>query len=323
MKSRTKSILGFLGFMAFALFVYIWYYPLNKGKVEVRITPSGGFVAIDGLVTQCPQDPCVISLKTGSHEVKMQKDGYFPETVKVSIQRFKTEAAGASLKKIPTLTMSAVTPQKKASIEKALPDVWATLGIKTYTWDSKGEQLALLDPADEKIKVWSGGQTKVITALKGLGGGLALEWAPDGKTLLGHLGRDFYWIDIERASRRKMILGFDPLRLRWAPQSDSILINDAKDQIYQLEGGSLTSKPLSLNINLDHVVWDKDGKNLVFFRYDPKANTSTIEAYNPAADETQNITTKYNFPISEIATDDSGAVYLYHEAEKSWYVLES
>ena len=50
---------------------------------------------------------------------------------------------------------------------------------------------------------------------------------------------------------------------------------------------------------------------------------ATIDAYNPAVDEIQNITTKYNFPISQIASDEKGAIYFFNDMEKTWYVLET
>ena len=322
MKQQKKNKAIFILLMAMAAGIYLWYYPLDRGTVSVSVGLSDYLLITQSQTIQCPTDPCALSQKTGTIELKIQKDGYFPETSKVKIRRFKTEALIVQLKKVPTLKESLVAPTESPSMEnKPLSDGLDPTSISTFVWDSKGERLAYLDKTDEKVKIWSDGTAKVITPLKNIKEGFKFLWSPSGTLLAGLVGNELYFIDTQKASRKKIMIGFEPQSTLWDLGGGALLINESQDKIYKLDPQSDKPTPLSLKADLRNAVWSTDGK-LIYFLVDEKANQMKVLAYDPTANESTEIVSRYDFPVSKITRDVSGAIYFYNPNLKNWSVLE-
>ncbi|MBI5422080.1 PEGA domain-containing protein, partial [Candidatus Peregrinibacteria bacterium] len=103
MTNKTKSIVAFAICMALAAGIYLWTGPLNRGTVSITGETANALVSTIEGTTQCVADPCLVSMTSGMHELTVQKDGFFPEKVKVAVKRFKTESVQVAVKKIPNL----------------------------------------------------------------------------------------------------------------------------------------------------------------------------------------------------------------------------
>ncbi len=320
MKQQKKNKLVFGLLMAVAAIIYLWYYPLDRGSVSISVGLSDYLLIAQGQTVQCPADPCLFSQKTGNVELKIQKDGYFPETAKIKIRRFKTEALAFHLKKIPTLKQSPVAPTESVSAqEKPLPEGLDPKSLAAYAWNNEGAQLAFLDKNDEKVKIWANGTAKVVTPLKGIGGGFKFLWSPDSAQLVGIMGKELYFIDTQKASRKKTVLDFEPQNLLWVPEFNALVANNEAGKVFRV--GVNEETPLALAVNLNHAVWDQNGK-LVYFQVDGEANQTKIFAYDPAMDESAEVVSKYNFPLSKIIRGADGSIYFYNPDLENWSMLE-
>jgi hypothetical protein len=322
MKQQKKNKLIFGLLMAMAVGIYLWYYPLDRGSVSVSVgLPDYLLIGISQTV-QCPTDPCLFSQKTGTIELKIQKDGYFPETAKVKIKRFRTETLAVQLKKVPTLKESLVAPAESPSMEnRPLPDNLDPTSISAFVWDTKRERLAYLDKSDEKVKIWSGGTAKVITPLKNIKEGFGLLWSPNATLLAGLMGDELYFIDTQKASRKKIMVGFEPQGTLWGLNGETLLVNESQDKVYKLDPQENKPIPISLKADLRNAAWDPNGK-LIYFLVDEKANQTKVFVYDPVTDESTEIISKYNFPVSKITRDVNGTIYFYNTNLKNWSTLE-
>lgn len=322
MENRTKNILLFVLTLVLAGGIYVWYYPLDRGNVSVSVGLPDYWVMASDQSVQCASDPCVITLKTGSRTLTLRKDGYFPATAESEVKRFKTESITVQLKKIPTLKESLVVPSEPISLEnKPLPADLAEPSKLGAAWDAKGEKLAYVDLADDKVKVWSGGTAHTVTPLANLGEGFRFLWAPDSSMLAGMVDEDLYLIDTRKASRKKIQLGFVSRNASWSPNSDFLVLNDDQNKIYKIGTVGEPPSPISLQMDLGQSVWDQDGR-LIYYTVDERANQTKIMAYSLVAEENTEIMTKYDFPISKIARDMNGALYFYNPKLTSWSVLD-
>jgi WD40 repeat protein len=322
MRDRTKNTILFLFTLALAGGIYLWYYPLDRGSVSITVDQSDYWIMSSGKSAQCPSNPCVITLKTGGQTLTIQKDGFFPVKTESQVKRFKTDSITIQLKKIPTLKESLVVPAEPVEIgNKPLPAGISKASLLAPTWDSKGEKLAYVDRADDKLKIWSDGTTRTVTPLANLAEGFRFQWAPDNATLAGTVDEDLYLIDTQKASRKKTPLGFVSKNTKWSPKNDFLLLNDAKGRVYKMEMGGGPSTPETLEVDLSQTTWDQEGR-LVYYAVDGKENQTKVLAYDMAMDESTEIVTKYDFPISRIAKDANGNIYFFNPKLKSWFILD-
>lgn len=321
MTTRTKSIVAFALYMALAAGIYLWTGPLNRGTIAITGEIGNSVVSTVEGTTQCAADPCLVSMTSGIHELTVQKDGYFPEMMKVMVKRFKTESVTVALKKIPSLKESQVVPAEKRRQEKPLPEAFANQGIESFAWDPKGESMAMWDPSDEKLKLWSNDVLKTITPLKKSGIPLRLVWSPAQDLLLAVAGRDLYRIDTQAAAKKKAIMGFDPSHFTWSDHGDFILVNDPKNKVHRLAGQTLAPEALDVNVNLEMAVLARDGK-LIYAVASAEENKTTIKAYDFASKLESEITAKFDFPISKIVTDENGSIYFFNDKQQTWFLLD-
>jgi hypothetical protein len=322
MKKRTKSILVFIITLVLAGAIYAWYYPLDKGGLSVSVGLTDYWVLASDLSVQCPLDPCLISLKTGTRTLEIRKDGYFPVKAESEVKRFRTETIVVQLKKIPTLKETAVIPAEPISVDnKPLPTDMASADILGAAWDAQGEKLAYVDLGDNTVKVWSGGAAKTITPLENLGKGFQFLWAPNDSELVATDDQDLYLIDTQLASRKKFQLGFVSQNPKWSPKSDFLVLNDPQNKIYKMGVGGEPPSPMEFQVDLGRSVWDSDGR-LIYYSEDDQNNQTKVLAYNLSTGESTEIVTKYDFPLSKIAQDKNGAIYFFNPRLASWSVLD-
>lgn len=321
METRTKTYIAFALCMALAAGIYLWAYPLNRGKVAISAGMPDALVKTDEGTIQCAAEPCVISLTAGIHSLTVQKDGFFPEVAKVAVKRLQTEPLSLTLKKIPGLKESQVVPAEEKGKDKPLPGALEKQGVVSFAWDSKGEKMVYLDPADEKLKLWLDNASKTVTPLKGGISPMRLMWAPAQNLIVGVAGRDLYRIDPVAASKKKAILAFDPTHFLWSDQGSFILVNNSENKVYRLENSTLAVQGLDLNVDLSMAAWGRDGK-LVYTAFDKQENRTTVKAYDLANGLESEITAKFDFPISKIITDANGSIYFFNDRQQNWFLLD-
>ena len=120
MANRVKSIFIFIITILLATGVYIWFYPMNKGTLIVTTGQNQYSIIAGGENMPCDLDPCEIVLKSDAYNIKVQKNDYLPETIKVQIQRGDTKNISIDFKKVPVLKPSSEAPEERENL-KELP----------------------------------------------------------------------------------------------------------------------------------------------------------------------------------------------------------
>lgn len=321
MENSTKNKLVFLASLLFATGVYAWFYPLNKGDLNITTGLENYLASIGSQTIQCPKDPCSIRLKSGAYSVRIQKEKYSLQDFQVTVKRGKTNELSVTLKKIPNLTVSPIIPEdKKETVEKEIPEELKSVSLLAPTWHTNN-QLAFIDLNDDRLKIRNEkGETQVITTLKNLNSEFVLYWSPEANRLAGKSINDIYFIDIEKASRKKFTLDVLVKNIVWSPSGEFVLFNNSQNDLYKINfKGSVT--PMKIELNLKNSVWI-DRENLVLFVNGKDVNQVTIEKFNLTSFEKSEILRKFNFPINDISIDDKGVIYFYNRNLESWYYLD-
>ncbi|MBU1018139.1 PEGA domain-containing protein [Patescibacteria group bacterium] len=277
------------------------------------------FVIEEDLQTFCEFDPCETVLKSGSHYLRIQKDGYITEGVNISVKRGRTQELAVTLKKIPTLEPSITVPQEKDE-NRELPEILQKKSLIAPTWDLPGKQLIFWDAEGEKLRLWDESGIKTVTALKNMEEGLKWYWSYDSSQLVGTLKTEIYFIDIKKASRKKIITSFLPLNMTWSPTGSYLLTNDIKGGLYKIDVADKTVEAIDQILDLKQAVWDDDD-TLIYFTYDEEKGEFLIQSLTLSTLETKSIMRKTNFKIEKVLADQDGIVYVYNPAEERWYQL--
>jgi len=320
--SRFKNLLVLSLTFLFAAGIYIWFYPLNKGVLEVTANITPYLITTDNISTSCAQNPCIIKLKTGLHNITIEKDGYFSDSVSIDIERGRTKNYSSELKKIPSLNVSTAIPSFETRPKKNLPRALENLAISAPAWDQNETNFAFIDKGEEKLKIWGPDENfKIVASLKNVSNDFNLYWSPDNQFLFGVENNNIFLIDVTRATRKKIVLGFNPKNATWFPDSKFLLINDDENNIYKIDPLNAKVIPVAVIFNLGNAVWDINNM-LISYTYDSKENKTTIESLDPETGDKKIIVTKYNFPLSKILTDKNKKIYLYNSETESWYELD-
>ena len=322
MTTRIKNVLVFCAALLLAAGVYVWFYPLNKGILSVSTDAVEYLIITDEKNVECLQNPCVLPFKTGLHNIQIQKDGFFPETIQIEIKRGETNNVSVQFKKIPSLNESDYLPADETKLQKSIPEALGGLSVLAPAWDQMDSNLAFIDQQDDRLKILDSDENiKTIVALKNISDGFKLYWSPDSKCLFGTEGSDIYFINVAKASRKKNILGFAPRNVTWALEGGYLFINDDENNLYKIDMDEEKIEPLAIEFDLSNSVWDEDNF-LVSFIYNSEENKATIESFNPVSNEKKEILVKYNFPVTKITSDENKKVYLYNSELEKWYELD-
>jgi hypothetical protein len=294
---------------------------LNTGNLSLTIGQNDYTLTAGDRGLECKIDPCELKLNRGAHEIRIQKDGFFPEIRNITIQRGQTESLKLELKKIPTLQVSSIIPPNEIEIMGTIPDNLKSQETLSPTWSPTKKQLAFIDGIDNKLKVEKEGKIQTIASLSGLSNEFIMLWSPNEKLILGHEKKDLYFIDIEKAARKKWIADFAPLNITWSMNSDYLIINDAENNLYRINWENKDLEPLNKNIDLKQSTWESTDR-LIFYTYSEDENRTLIESLDLNTLETQEILNKFNAPIEKISRDETGNIYFYQTLDSTWYQLD-
>jgi hypothetical protein len=322
MNIRSKNILVFCFMLLVAIAIYIWFYPLNKGSLSISSNVDAYYVSADDINFECTANPCQLSLKTGFYNIKIQKDKYLPEAVAVNIIRGNTSDISIALKKNPILSISKIVPPSDNKVQNTLPKIIEDISYAAAEWNSAGDMLVFLDRTENKLNIWTEkGGIKTITSLKNISDNFKLYWSPDSKYLLGAEKNDIYFIDIEKASRKKISIGFVPINIKWSQKSEYLLANDDENGLYKIDFVKKSAEPIVIILPLANAVWEKEDR-LIFFLYDTDTYKTAIKSFDLISGQSIEILTKDNFLADKISSDTEGNIYLYDSEGKTWYVLD-
>lgn len=319
MSRRLKKIMVLLVTLLLAGGVYAWFYPLNKGALIITTDLPPYTIEEDERQTLCEQDPCEIILKSGLHHLRIRKEGYLAETLNVSVKRWQAEEASVELKKIPTLEPVETVPVETDK-KQGLPTTLEGQALLAPTWGPSGQQLAYWSLKDERLKIWSEEDTRPVAALQNMEKDLEWHWSPNEKNLFGVMKTDLYFINIEKASRKKITAPFIPQHLTWSPDNNYLLANDTKNDLYKISGTERVITSLEKRLDLTKAVWEGT-EALVYFTYNEEADETSILKFNPLKQETKTILKKTDFPIEKILEGKDKMIYLYNPADETWYQL--
>ena len=287
MSIRLKNIFIFLITILLAGGVYIWFYPMSKGKLSVTTGQNQYPLLIGGESILCDLDSCETVLKSGFHNITVQKSGYLPETINIQIKRGDIKNISIDLRKVPVLNPSSEIPEEKQALK----------------------ELPFLDLEDNKLKIRGEvGELKTITTLKNIKEEFVLYWSPDKKYLLGHDGDEIYFINIEEASRKKQVSEFILKNITWSPGSEYLLANNIKNELYKIDFAAQLTEPMEITLDLNNAVW-RDNNNLIYFDYDQEENKTIINHFNVLSAKKTEIMIKYDFPVEKIVADEDNIVY--------------
>ncbi len=318
MTTRIKNVLVFSISLLLATGVYGWFYTFNKGTLVVNSNQDNYFIQIDNRSTECLENPCSIKLKAGPHSIITNKSGFYPQEVSVSISKGKTEPIELELKKIPTLTASEDPTFNSGGIFETPNEVSPV----SPTANKDGSMLAFIDSNDEKVKIFNKeGKLKVITIIRNLSSAAKIHWSSDNNHLFIQHNKDGFIINIDEASRKKVTLDFEPNKIIWSNENSYLLMSNNENGLFKFDAIDQTITPLETTINLSNAVWSHTG-DLIYFESDNEFIQTSVKKYNFELNQKESIITEYNFPISQITSDDSQRIYLYNSDSNRWYHLD-
>lgn len=316
MSQKSKNIFIFSSIILLIALIAAWTGPLNKGVFLISAGSPPYTIAVNGKNIICKEDPCRITLKSGTYTVTASKEGYFPGTKPAGVARFKEAKVKFDLKKIPDLTISPAMPKEKET--PSIPQQFRKDTVIDPTWDEKGLALVYFDAEDLKIKVFKDDIENIITQIQKADPGLRFSWSPDSKNILGQEGSDLYFIDTIKKTRKKGILEFLPNIILWSPDSNIILANDPLKKLYKIDFAERSVIDLNIELDLDHAAWG-DEKELYYFEVEP--GTTTINRLDTENGETKAVMTKSGFSADRIISGEK-KIFFHNPDEDIWYYLD-
>ncbi|GEM_PF-6380346 len=302
MRKNTKNKLVFLASLLMAAGVYGWFYPLNKGTLELKTGLTGYQALVDGQPLPCTADPCSTRLQSGSHALLILKEKHTTFAQPVLIRRGQVTQVEVNLERVYTLEPSQVVPKLSAATTKSTALFW--------------------DPADERVKLKKpDGSPQIITSLSGLASPPHFYGSPAQTEWLGVEGRDLYFINTAEGGRRKRTLEFEPQNLRFSPRGDYAVLNDAKNQLFKVSFAEAATEPLKLELDLAQSAW-LDDDTLLYASTDPKTRRTDIKTYQPVTERQTTLTVQFEFVATRFTFDTVNKTAYVQKADRKWYELK-
>jgi len=146
-------------------------------------------------------------------------------------------------------------------------------------------------------------------------------WSPQNRYLIGFAFRGLYLIDIQNASRQKRVVDFSVTNPLWSLDETKVLLNDERKNLYQFNITSLEITPFNRELDLKNTVWI-DSDTLVFYEYSVDENRLQIHQLQLNSGEETEILNRFNFPVSQIASDAEKRVHFFNPSDQTWYQLD-
>jgi dipeptidyl aminopeptidase/acylaminoacyl peptidase len=320
MTNKTQNILILLTMAVLIGLIVVWFYVLNKGELIINTGVDDYRIYAETEEMICPQDPCTLKLKIGTHQIRFEKEGYNTITSVTTILRGKTSALQIEARKKMEIKPSSFLPAEYTPE----PSVSDADNIIAYSWNTKRDRLLFLDSGDDRLKIREpDGKITLITALKNILPPMAFYWSPDEKRILASQKADLYFIEIDMGSRKKQVLDFTPTGITWSPASDFIALNDEKHSLYKIEWENTEDvKKMDVELGLEKSAWISD-TTLLAYTMDEKINQTEIWSFDLTDLTKEILAKKFDFLIDKMIYDpDKNTVYFRHEREGTWHEMQ-
>jgi WD40 repeat protein len=318
MNRPLKPIIGFLGFLGAAIALYAWYYPLNKGQISVHSNIGGYEIRAGKRSITCPEDLCEFYLPTGYSQLTASKEGFVPVSFEIDLARGDRAEQKITLHRIPSLERAATPPELEPA-KNELPAELRGKGILHFAWHQDGEQLAYLDPADGRLKIFREGQNpRRVTALRNIPDDLEFVWSPDGGRIAAFSEKAVYRISTEDNTRQKTETPGAVKALNWSPDNAHLVLTDPDNKVTLIHepGGVIENPGISIDLKLsawlgpDRLIFAENQRDSVrFASLDPSTGTVT------------QILEKSGIQAGE-AVKQKNQIYFLDLRENIWYAIE-
>jgi len=319
MDYKKKNYLVLFTILVLSAIIYVWYYPLNKGTINISVNQPNYTISVGNKNTNCQQKECVIKLKSGARRIAINKEGYYSAGQNIYIKRFESKDVQISIKKIPKLEISKNIPD---NTELNSPDELKEEQFDASAWSNNKQMFVFLDKKDFKLKIWNEGSAiKPITVLKEVNGSLELLISSDNKYILATSGKDIYFIDIEKGGRQKRSYEVDLNNIVWLPKDNILLANGVENNLYKIDFNNKSISPLNTKINLEQTLLDRENK-VIYLMYENKDKTTHIKSFDINTNETETLYSESNFQINKTGTDKDKNLYFQQKNTETWYILD-
>ena len=317
MSAFKKFILIVLLALITLVTVYVYFIFLNTGQLKITTDGKGDYgVSLDEVGYPCFSDPCLLKLKAGNYEIKIDKAGFYPYSAELEIKRAGETNLKPELEEIPQLRIS--TFSKEVESKPTLPgDKNILLG---GIWNTEKNAYLFLDEEDEKLKIRRNGkETQLVTTLKKLTPPLEFFWSPDGQKVIVADGKEIYLIRTELGSRNKVITDFNPVSVIWT--ENSALLNSESNEVYMLDLESF-KEIKKTNIRTDlKASFPISSNQLIAYR--EVANTTQIIIIELNSGNESVLTERLDFPVDDIYYDsDLFMAYFRESNSQNWYEIK-
>ncbi|MFH1012860.1 MAG: WD40 repeat domain-containing protein [Candidatus Peregrinibacteria bacterium] len=319
MAQKTKNSIVFLISILLAIGVYVWFFPLNKGTLELKTGIENYRAFIEGQELPCHFDPCTTKLQSGLHRLLIQKAKYATMTQDIVIKRGEVNTIEVDLRRVYTLEPTDTVPHTKEKPKRAIP-ITPINQVLASTWNADESRLIYLDSADERVKIWSPTGTQLVTALTNIKPPLNFLWSTDQTTLVAHQGHNLYFINVAQGARKKQELNFIPRTIQLSPNGQWLVMSDENGSLYQIHTQDQKLTSTQISADLAYGAWIDEG-TLLYFTANPETNRTDILTYTPENGRQVTLTVKFDFLATRMAYDAENKTAYLQKNDEKWYEL--
>lgn len=296
--------------------VYVYFIFLNTGELRLDAGEGQYTAYLNEIAYPCLDNPCLLKLKSGNYELRIEKPGYYTYAENVNLGRASETELKVELEEIPRLKESGFSKESDSRPSFPTNDDEVLAGI----WNEEQSHYLFVDKTDEKLKIRDmEGGARIITTLKNLTPPLTLFWAPNEQTAIIADGRELYFIKTELGARNKFMADFEPVRAMWTP--DSVLLNDPEGALYKVSLDDFSAAlPSTLKFDLDACRL-LEGTKLICYRQ--SGNTTSVILVDLKDRTEEVLTERLDFPIDDIYYDSALSLAYFRESNsQTWYEIK-
>ena len=252
MSLRFEKFLVYFLIISISLFMIIWTFFLNWGKIEIISNQPFQISGLGKSKIICPMQHCLEKVPIGDFATIFYSEGFEDIQATISIRRWKTTEAVLTFKYKPVLVdLGAIQRDDFPEIplflqEKIIP-----------TWDNTFQKIAYFEKNQTVIDLflWQKEKQKVqkITSFYNFQKP-QIYWGKTGNFLILQNEADFFLINLEKKYKDNLNLQKKILNLAFSPDDTQILFETEKGLfVYNFQ--TQIEKTLNLKIEMENLIW--------------------------------------------------------------------
>jgi len=321
MIQKEENIIILFIIMFLGVFIYVWFFPLNKGDVVFYSGTDNYEIHTENNVIKCPSDPCKISFSSDYYSLVFKKKDYHSFEFNVNVRRWKEEEVRFIARKMISIeAIEGIPPNYKKSPTLPPPSHLKPENFVTYTLNNTGNKYLYLDKTDSKLKIYNDKKVKTLTTLSNIENDLSLTWSPNEENIVAQHNSDIYFIDAVNKSRKKHRLLFAPFNITWIKSENSFLFNDRYNKLFLIKWNNPTNvEDLGKTLDLSKIMWTQDN---TFIYYEQSETETDFYLFNTEDKISEHLIKRYLFPISQMFyTSNNSTAYYKSSRDNKWYKL--